>query len=535
MDEGLLARLLPTFREEAEEHLQAIEDALLRLERAPDPPAVDAMFRAAHSLKGGAAALGLVDLEKVAHALEEALGTSRQAGALAPGLADAALHAVDVARASLRAHADEGPAGDVRVEPAVELLQHAAAAAPAGPPDEAPRPAAHGPAGGEPPQRGTRVSPDVLEALSALAAASGEVLARAAQRLPEIERSASLLDEGERARLLGTLHGLDADLLELATETGTANDLLAELREVDAREVFAPVRRLVRDLARRQGKEVWLRVRGSDVELSRALADGLREALVHLVRNAIDHGAEAPAQRQAAGKPPACTISVSAALKGGELFIAVEDDGAGLDVAALQAAALRAGVEPAAAEAGLETAFLSGVSTRADAGLVSGRGIGLFAVRERIEELGGSVKIESTQGKFTRVTLALPRRPGARISHRRARVVVADDSAATRALYRSLLEAAGYVVETAADGAEAEALAASADLVISDVSMPRMNGIELARRVGGRVPLIIVSATASDEEMRRGIEAGARGYYSKRVLASDALLRVVGDALAGTR
>lgn len=530
IEESLLARLLPAFRQEAEEHLAAIENGLLRIERAPHPAEVDAMFRAAHSLKGGAAALGLEDLERLSHALEEALEPARQKGALAPALSDAALHAVDVGRAALRAIADEGPAGAVYVDGAVHRLRGALLPAPEAAGGAAPVAAAEA---GETPARGTRVPHDVLDALSALASASGEVLARAAQRLPEIERAAQQLDDVERVRLLAAMRALDADLLELASETGAANDLLGELREVEAGEVFAAVRRVVRDLARRQGKEVWLRVLGAHETLERSIADALREALVHLVRNAVDHGAETPEERQRAGKPPACTLTVSAERRGAELLVVVEDDGRGVDRPALQKAALRAGLDEAAAADLEESAFAAGVSTRADAGLVSGRGIGLHAVRERVEELGGVVKLESTQGKGTKVTLTLPRRPGARISHRKARLVVADDSAATRALYRSVLEGAGYVVETAGDGAEAEQLAASADLVITDVNMPRMNGIELARRIGGRIPCVIVSATASDDERKRGLEAGARGYFSKRLLASHGLLQVVADALKG--
>jgi two-component system chemotaxis sensor kinase CheA len=171
---------------------------------------------------------------------------------------------------------------------------------------------------------------------------------------------------------------------------------------------------VVRELAHRLGKEVDLDVQGSAVELDRTLIDALGDPLTHLVRNAIDHGLETGAQRVAAGKSPRGILVLAARRERDKVVIDIGDDGAGFDAEKLRRRAVDIGAltDEKAAELTeqqcYDLAFLSGLSTRPEATQVSGRGVGLDAVKSAVENLGGKVSIRSSPGKGSRFTLELP-------------------------------------------------------------------------------------------------------------------------------
>jgi two-component system chemotaxis sensor kinase CheA len=173
--------------------------------------------------------------------------------------------------------------------------------------------------------------------------------------------------------------------------------------------------RLVRELARNQGKEVELVMRGAEVELDRRLLQEIKDPLVHLLRNCLDHGLETPAERVAAGKPARGTVTINVAHQDGRVVeISVADDGLGLDAAAVRASAVRQGLlTPAAAEALSDSEaqaliFQSGLSTSAIITDLSGRGLGLAIVKEKVEKLGGVIAVESAPGAGTTFRLRLP-------------------------------------------------------------------------------------------------------------------------------
>jgi two-component system, chemotaxis family, sensor kinase CheA len=172
--------------------------------------------------------------------------------------------------------------------------------------------------------------------------------------------------------------------------------------------------RAVRDLAHRLGKEIELDVQGTDVELDRAVIEALGDPLSHLVRNAADHGLEDPDTRTRAGKPARGKLSVSARRERDKVIVEVQDDGRGMDAAALRRKAVQSAAmiaeeaEALSDDAAYELAFLPGVSTRDDATEVSGRGVGLDAVQRKVESLGGKVSIRSAPGKGTTFVLELP-------------------------------------------------------------------------------------------------------------------------------
>jgi two-component system chemotaxis sensor kinase CheA len=198
--------------------------------------------------------------------------------------------------------------------------------------------------------------------------------------------------------------------LERTTQALSAMVMKARMIEVAA--VFARLPRLVRDTAGKLGKEVELLVSGAETELDRSVVDALGDPLVHLVRNAIDHGLESRERRLAAGKQPIGRLFVSARQAGGAVVIAVRDDGAGIDTASVAARARERGLLAAAEELTDEQAremlFRPGFSTAHVVGEISGRGVGLDAARDTVRSLGGDVLVHSQVGAGMVAEIRLP-------------------------------------------------------------------------------------------------------------------------------
>ena len=173
--------------------------------------------------------------------------------------------------------------------------------------------------------------------------------------------------------------------------------------------LFATLRRLVRDLARELGKQADFVAEGGETELDKNVIDRLKDPLVHILRNCVDHGLEAPEVRLAAGKPARGTVHFRAAHVSGEVHIEICDDGQGVDLERVRAKALGKGLltpgEPADERRILDCLFAPGFSTAQKISNISGRGVGLDVVKVSIEELRGQVKLESTPGAGTRVAM----------------------------------------------------------------------------------------------------------------------------------
>jgi len=230
----------------------------------------------------------------------------------------------------------------------------------------------------------------------------------------------------ERARLERGVHKIAelnangvAEELQGVTErvsriVGQLQEALTRTRMVPLSVVFGRFPRLVRELARNMGKRVQLRIEGEDTEIDRALVEKLNECLVHLVRNAIDHGIEPPEERIATGKPPEGLLEISASQSEGSVIVVVRDDGRGIDPNKIRRKAVERGLltEEQAANLGDEEAmqliFRSGFSTKEEVSEVSGRGVGMDAVKAAMEQIGGSIDLHSQPGAGTTVTLRLP-------------------------------------------------------------------------------------------------------------------------------
>jgi two-component system chemotaxis sensor kinase CheA len=200
-----------------------------------------------------------------------------------------------------------------------------------------------------------------------------------------------------------------ADGRVLKEAAGAIDEEVRRVRMLPFAEACQGLDRMVRDLARSTGKEVELAVEGGDVELDRSVLEGLKDPLRHMVRNAVDHGAEPPDERRAAGKPAALRLTVAAVLRGATVEVIVADDGRGLDLDALRQQARRRHLpEPADDREASRLIFLPGMSTAPLITDVSGRGVGMDVVKSRVEALHGTVDLASAPGRGTRFTLAVP-------------------------------------------------------------------------------------------------------------------------------
>lgn len=205
---------------------------------------------------------------------------------------------------------------------------------------------------------------------------------------------------------------LDAELAALAGEIAPLEQLVVETRHVPFSEEFRHVPWLVQDLAARLGKRVQLAVTGENVRIDRRLLSMLSEPLIHLVRNAVDHGIEGVDEREAAGKDPVGTVTISAVARGSEVVLQVGDDGRGISKATVEARAKELGflADGARGNEGLLGLLVRpGFSTRSEPTDVSGRGVGLDVIHQKVHEaLGGELRLETQEGQGTLFTISVP-------------------------------------------------------------------------------------------------------------------------------
>ena len=378
--------LLHTFREETSERLDRIVETLLTIElQGSDPDLVATLFRDTHSIKGNSGMLGFGEAQEIAHAMEDVIETAGATGSLVPGLINPMLAAADAIR-DLVAGATGLAAGALaalRAEPESEIGP-APVTAPAVVAEAAPAVTAkNGDQAGSP--RSIRVETEKVDRL--LDVVGETVLHR--RRLEHLVRAGALTAEGVEEELD---HGelLLDDLQHSVTR----------MRTLPLRSITGTYPRAVRDMAASAGKQVRLTLTGTDTQLDRLTLDGISETIVHLIRNSISHGVETPADRVAANKPEVGQLELRAEARGEWVAISVHDDGKGVSPALLARAHERGSLAEVLAQAGM--------STTTEVNELSGRGVGLDAVKRHVESLGGSVDVESEYGLGTSVTMRLP-------------------------------------------------------------------------------------------------------------------------------
>ena len=398
------------FISESREHLHSMNELIVLLEKeAADREKIDSLFRVAHSIKGMAASMGYGDIAELAHKIEDLMDRVRK-GVLVfdAGVADLLLEGSDRLEAMIL-DLEQGRTGmhDIAglmqkisgYDPAVVCT----AATPTLPVQAEPSPPAM-----MDNKQGTRQ--------------------RQVESRQTVRVKTEILDH-----LINTTGELITNkfrLMNVGKEVGSAmlNEALAELTRL-LRELYNSVihvrmmpfatisnrfPRMVRDLAKKNGKEVAFAIEGDDIELDRGILEELVDPLIHIIRNALDHGLETADERLACGKPAQGLIRLAACREKDRVVIVVEDDGRGMDPAKLLASAIDKGFlrpEKAGELSPRETLLLicmPGFSTAREVTDVSGRGVGMDAVSSTIQSLAGSLAIESEQGRGSRIILKLP-------------------------------------------------------------------------------------------------------------------------------
>ena len=406
-----LARYRTVFIEEATEHLEEMSRALLELEKdTAATEAIDLVFRMAHSIKGMAASLEYDTITQVSHALEDRMDEIREAGRVSgPGelaLLFRGLEGLEKMVASVR-DGETPPAEPELTEalkqgvPAESADSDAKKKPRATPEARAPEPPA--PRGAAPeaptPPPSVRVNTETLDRFLGTV---GEVILSSSQL-----RTA--------ATTTGTSQtGLSVGLDRMDRVVGDLQRRALELRTTPLLRIVEPLPRTAREIAQRLDKRVEVEIRNAEIELDRSILDRLSDPLVHILRNAVDHGIEAPAERAAAGKPEVGRISIDARREKDSIIIEISDDGRGIDLETVRARAVEAGLvladlaEDLPADQVAAFVFHPGLSTKSAVSEISGRGVGMDAVRATIESLGGHIELHTEAGRGTRTVLVVP-------------------------------------------------------------------------------------------------------------------------------
>jgi two-component system, chemotaxis family, sensor kinase CheA len=386
--------LTSEFIAETRETLEAIAEALVAWEADPSTTErLDEIFRFVHTVKGSCGFLDLVRIEALAHAAETILGELRGGTRIADRrLVGAMLGVID--RIALLVEALDTDAEFPPVEGDQALIAALDAPADAALPveTEAELVAGKGRA------RNVRVAVELLDAM--MSQVSDLVLVR-----------------NDLSRKVRTSRGdsaTEAALDKLSACVADLRDSVAKARMQPVERLFTALPRLVRDTCATLDKQVELVMTGSDVELDREMVERLRDPLVHIVRNAIDHGIETAAERIRVGKPLHATLKVEAKQSGNQIAIVIIDDGRGIDCDRLRKRAVDAGLLDARAAAALDEAaalsliFTPGLSTAEAVTTISGRGVGMDVVRANVEGLGGTISLDNRIGEGLTVELRAP-------------------------------------------------------------------------------------------------------------------------------
>jgi two-component system chemotaxis sensor kinase CheA len=442
--------LLKDFIEEAKEHLASIELNMIELEANPsDTGVINDIFRPFHSIKGVAGFLNLTRIHKLSHEVENYLDQARSGKLQITNTAiDAVLAAVDTLK-SLLIELEKPPGGTpakstIQIKPLmnrIKRIQEGETEIDSGLPVKKL---------GEILVDSGLIESDVVEDVLEESRSSGEKLgehlikkglveprdvgiALREQRQLKENAAAVRIDTQKLDNLVDMVgelviaqsmvlnnpdiemikdQKLQKDSAQLRRITSELQRISMSMRMVPIKATFQKMIRLVRDLSKKSGKEVHLDMKGEETEIDRNMVEEIYEPLVHMIRNALDHGIELPEERINKGKDPRGTITLTAQQKGGNIVIEIQDDGHGLDAAKIKAKAVKVGLIAATDNledsALYELIFQPGFSTREVVTEVSGRGVGMDVVKKSIDRLRGKIEITSFLGKGSNFQFKLP-------------------------------------------------------------------------------------------------------------------------------
>jgi len=547
--------------QEAREHLSGIESGLASLEKDPGGSGggaaetgriVDSLFRHYHTIKGMSASMGYEPIQRFSHAQEDLLDRVRSGRlAITREITSLLFQCLDELSALVDRVEADAPL-DLDIEPSLRMIREAGSPdAEAAPKPEAkgvPEPAAEGPAAEDPGAREGAEESAATEAPPAMSpppavSATPAMSAAPSQRGPELKLSdvmkveGAVFDDllagiGELFMALSSLKSLSAESRSIALKENvyllgkTVNKLhggILSARMLPLSDLTEGLPRVVRDISRKSGKEVDLSLDGTDLRLDRSVLEDLGAPLVHIIRNAVDHGIESVEERNRAGKPPRGSITIKASPRKDHVILTVSDDGRGIDVEKIKKKAVERGMDPG--EVGglsdpeaLLLICLPGLTSAERVTETSGRGVGMDVVKEKIASLGGYVEIRTEAGKGTSCTVVIP---------------------ITLAIIKAVLVRVGREMMAIPLAAAAETLALDADRI------QRIEGREVMELRGEMLPIIRLDRIFSlprDGEIGRGFVVvngyGARrvGFFVDDVLGQqEVVIKSLGRHLEGVR
>lgn len=447
--------MLDDFLTNADELLEELSQSMLGLEGDPENmDAVDTIFRAAHTIKGTAGMFGFRAIEKLTHVMENTFDRIRKGELKAsPALMDGLLQALDRIRACFES-LKEGKSGELSINDALNQVLQAdfaaqngitlskRAAAPLDPSSSlgTPQPSASRAHSASPSTPAVQPAGDVRSPVSAKGEPrSGQSSAAGAKKkkdegvgtirvdLKRLDALVNLvgelvIDRTRFARIEETLRmsGQNSELLHTMSETlllfgrhmNDVQSIIMKIRMVPVGNAFYKFTRVVRDLARTCGKEIDLLIEGGETELDKTLVEEIGDPLVHIIRNSADHGIETPEERVAAGKSSRGTITLRAYQDGNMIVIFISDDGKGLQPERIRNKAISNGLisesDQLTEREIFNLIFEPGFSTAEKVTNISGRGVGMDAVKKSIVKLKGVVDVDSTPGAGTQISIKLP-------------------------------------------------------------------------------------------------------------------------------
>jgi len=443
--------LVRDFVMESREHVSSIELNLLSLETNPeDMQVIDAVFRPFHSIKGVAGFLNLSDIHRLSHCVESLLDSARSGSlSVTNEVIDLVLSSVDLLKILLddlegavsrgetlpcRAEAvdafvkslesfqsENDSVGDFRHRKVGDILV-AQGVVDANRVEEAARLSK---------TSGRKLGEELIH--TGLATARDVSLALREQRRARENASVVRMDTAKLDGLVDTIgelviaqsmvlqnkrlesvddEKLHKDIVQLRRITGDLQRVSMSMRMIPIRNTFQKMIRLVRDLCRKSGKDAILEMEGEDTEIDRHMVEDIYEPLVHLVRNAVDHGIESPEERMEAGKPSQGRLLLISEQRAGQILIEIRDDGRGLDTARIRERAIAKGFLPREEQRSDEDVhqliFRAGFSTKEEVTDISGRGVGMDVVKKSVEDLRGKLEVSSSPGQGARFRLKLP-------------------------------------------------------------------------------------------------------------------------------
>lgn len=420
--------LLGEFINEAIEHLENIEQGVLQLEENPASiETINTVFRSYHTLKGGSGFLNLKPINGLAHQLESLLDLARQKKLeITRDIISLILEGGDVIRRFVQGMQSQ-LAGKTPLEPlafpTLQLIVRVKAMAQGKPiPKEVPV---------------TPVAVSSNGVADVASTPSSEAKAAPASDHPGVKHGVvasvvkvdthkldALFDMVGEMVIAQSLIAQDPDLLEIRSQrlirnlaqlsriTNELQKTAMSIRMVPIRATFQKMQRVIRDIAGKVNKQVDLKMLGEETELDRTIVEEISDPLIHMIRNAVDHGIESVEKRVAAGKSPHGTVTLNAFHQGGSIVIQISDDGGGLNKDRILAKAVEKKIITPADELSdkeiFNLIFAPGFSTAEQVTDISGRGVGMDVVLRNIEKLRGKVEIESTPGHGSTFSIALP-------------------------------------------------------------------------------------------------------------------------------